>query len=368
MKCLKIALTGGPCGGKTTSIDKIVLEFTEKNYRVLVVPEAATILINMGIKPFGETKIDIIEFQRMVIDLQLKLESYAEEVARKSDKKTIILCDRGIMDDKAYVTKEQFIELLKERNLTQFEVCKSYDLVIHLVTAANGKKEFYTLDNNSARSESIEEAIIKDQKTLEAWLLHDNLKIIGNDTDFETKINKVIYNIYSILDRPYPLQNQEKYLIDNIDLKNIENFSPVKISIEQYIHPKDNGEIIYRKTSCDGEVKYSEIIKTDTNINNERIKKQRNINENEYFTNIPVNEIPIRKVRYCFEYKEQNFRLDIFDDGLKLLEIEDTNKTKKRIIPKYLNVIDDVTTNEIYRNSNIYFRKNNKNKQKKKTI
>lgn len=121
MKCLKIALTGGPCGGKTTSIDEVVLEFMEKDYRVLVVPEAATILINMGIKPFGENKIDNIEFQRLVIDLQLKLESYAEEEAKKSDKKTIILCDRGIMDDKAYVTKEQFIELLKERNLTQFE-------------------------------------------------------------------------------------------------------------------------------------------------------------------------------------------------------------------------------------------------------
>ena len=119
MKCLKIALTGGPCGGKTTSIDEVVLEFMEKDYRVLVVPEAATILINMGIKPFGENKIDNIEFQRLVIDLQLKLESYAEE--EKSYKKTIILCDSGIMDDKAYVNKEQFIELLKERNLTQFE-------------------------------------------------------------------------------------------------------------------------------------------------------------------------------------------------------------------------------------------------------
>ncbi len=360
MKCLKIALTGGPCGGKTTSIDEVVLEFTEKDYRVLVVPEAATILINMGIKPFGENKIDNIEFQRMVIDLQLKLESYAEEVAKKSDKKTIILCDRGIMDDKAYVTKEQFIELLKERNLTQFDVCKSYDLVIHLVTAANGKKEFYTLDNNSARSESIEEACIRDKKTLEAWLLHDNLKIIGNETDFKTKINKVIYNIYSMLKSPYPLQNQEKYLVDNIDLENIANFSPVKISIEQYIIPKENGEVIYRKTSCDGEVKYSSIVKTDTNINNERIKKQRNISEHEYFTNIPVNETPIRKVRYCFEYKEQNFRLDIFADGLKLLEIEDTNKTKKRIIPDYLTVLEDVSNNEIYRNSYIYTNKNKK--------
>ena len=31
-----------------------------------------------------------------------------------------------------------------------------YDLVIHLRTAALGKEEFYTLDNNSARTETAE--------------------------------------------------------------------------------------------------------------------------------------------------------------------------------------------------------------------
>ncbi len=81
---------------------------------------------------------------------------------------------------------------------------------------------------------------------------------------------------------------------------------------------------------------------------------------------MPVNETPIKKVRYCFEYKEQNFRLDIFDDGLKLLEIEDTNKTKKRIIPDYLTVLEDVSNNELYRNSYIYLNKNKKCKVFKK--
>lgn len=368
MKCLKVALTGGPCGGKTTSIDTIVDEFNEKGYRVIVVPEAATILINMGIKPFGDNKIDNVEFQRMVIDLQLKLESYAEDLAKKSSKPTIILCDRGIMDDKAYVTKEQFIELLKERNLTQFEVMNFYDLVIHLVTAALGKEEFYTLDNNAARSESPEEARIKDRKTLDAWLSHDNLKIVGNDTDFATKINNAVKEVYEMLRQPHPVQRQEKYLVDDIDVSNIESFSPTKLNIEQYVLKIENGEVIYRKTTCDGETKYTEITKINTEINNERIKRRRNISEREYFNHIPPEKSPIRKVRYCFDYKNQNFRLDIFDEGLKLLEIEDTNETRKRIIPDYLNVIENVTTNEAYRNSSIYDRENKKNKVKEKIV
>lgn len=366
MKCLKVALTGGPCGGKTTSIDTIVEEFSEKGYRVLIVPEAATILINMGIKPFGDNKIDNVEFQRLVIDLQLKLESYAEKIANQSNKPTIILCDRGIMDDKAYVTKEEFIMLLKERDLTQFDVMNFYDLVIHLVTAANGKEEFYTLDNNAARSETPAEAREKDRKTLDAWLGHDNLKIIGNSTDFKTKISNVVKEVYFMVNRPYPVQCQEKYLVDDIDISNIDRFSPTKLNIEQYIKSSDNGEVMYRKTTCDEETKYTEITKINTGINNERIKKRRNISENEYYSHIPTTETPIRKVRYCFDYNEQNFRLDIFDDGLKLLEIEDTNKTRKRNIPDYLSVIENVTTNETYRNSSIYSKKNTKNKTKEK--
>ena len=49
----KIVLTGGPCSGKTTSIQKIEEEFTQLGYKVIIVPEAAPILINSGIRPFG---------------------------------------------------------------------------------------------------------------------------------------------------------------------------------------------------------------------------------------------------------------------------------------------------------------------------
>lgn len=44
----RIVLTGGPCGGKTTSIEKIVEKFEELNYKVFVVPEAATLLKKYG--------------------------------------------------------------------------------------------------------------------------------------------------------------------------------------------------------------------------------------------------------------------------------------------------------------------------------
>lgn len=358
MKCLKVVLTGGPCGGKTTSINSIVDEFTEKGYKVIVVPEAATILINSGIRPFGEDAIDMIEFQNYVMDLQIHLESLAERAATTSKKPTIILCDRGLMDDQAYVSKEDFKILLSRKELTKLDIMSSYDLVLHLVTAAAGKEEFYTLDNNGARTETPAQAREKDRKTLNAWLGHDNLKIIGNDTDFQTKINNCIKEVYNMIKTPYPIQHQEKYLVDSFDLELLAKHHPVKQEIEQYITIQGDKDIMYRKTISDGEKRYSEITKIDTQINNERITVRRNISEAEFLGDIPTDKIPIKKTRYCFDYQNQYFRLDIFDDGLTILEIEETNKTNVRTIPDFISVKDIINNDVSYRNSILFNKKN----------
>ena len=104
---------------------------------------------------------------------------------------TIILCDRGVFDNRAYVSDREFKELLKERNLNEMELSSSYDMVIHLVTAAKGAKEHYTTANNSARTETVEEALKMDKKTLEAWVGHKRIEIIGNEGSFDDKIHNV---------------------------------------------------------------------------------------------------------------------------------------------------------------------------------
>ena len=44
----RILLTGGPCAGKTTALAAIKSDLTQLGYKVLEVPEAATILANGG--------------------------------------------------------------------------------------------------------------------------------------------------------------------------------------------------------------------------------------------------------------------------------------------------------------------------------
>ena len=354
MKTKKIVLTGGPCAGKTTALTKIEKEFTEKGYQILMVPEAATILINSGIRPFGQYKLRTIDFQRQVIKLQLTLEEMAEEVAKSTNGKTIIICDRGILDDKAYVTKEEWQQLLSEFQTTDLKLMNRYHLIIHLRTAALGKEEFYTLDNNGARTETKEEARVQDKKTLDAWLGHEKLVIVGNETSFEEKQEKVIREIYHILSKPYPIQIQRKYLVESINLDKIESRKLVKLNIEQYMMKSGSVEYIYRKTEKENDVKYTVITKIDTEINNERITTERQISEEEYLRYYDEERTPIRKTRYCFEYKNQYFRLDIFETGLKMLEIEPTSPNHEIIMPDFIEIEKEVTNDKNYRNGAIY--------------
>ena len=44
----RILVTGGPCAGKTTALAAIAQDLTQLGYKVLVVPEAATLIMRGG--------------------------------------------------------------------------------------------------------------------------------------------------------------------------------------------------------------------------------------------------------------------------------------------------------------------------------
>lgn len=64
-----------------------------------------------------------------------------------------------------------------------------YDAILHLVTAADGAKQFYASLSNEARYESVEEAIEKDKKLRMAYMGHRRWVYIPNNfKDFNKKI------------------------------------------------------------------------------------------------------------------------------------------------------------------------------------
>ena len=223
----KIVLTGGPAAGKTTLISRILKEFKQEDgWRVITIPETATELISgFGIKPFGGC-MSMLKFQDFVIADQIHKEELALKAAEVvPEENVLIIYDRALMDDKAYISDEEFAETLyRFGGRTEERVLKGYDAVLHLVTCAKGAEFAYNL-GNAARSESLDYAKEMDDRTLRAWSGHHNLRIIDNAINFEDKMNRGIKEIYRILGEPEPMVKKRKYLI---------NMPPIELLCDKY--------------------------------------------------------------------------------------------------------------------------------------
>ena len=201
-KITRIICTGGPCSGKTTFMTRVQEIFEERGYRVFIDHEAATDLITGGISP---ATMGMYEFQKYCIGLQLKKEQLFEQAAHEiKGENVLIFIDRGILDDKGYVTPDEFTEILSGFEVTEEQCRDYYDLVLHLVTSAKGAEEAYTLSNNAARYESIEEARAVDDTILASWEGHKNRVIIGNEADFEVKMRQAIQAVFTYLGEVEP--------------------------------------------------------------------------------------------------------------------------------------------------------------------
>lgn len=355
----KIVLTGGPCAGKTSALTKIEEELTEKGFKVFIVSESATELIKGGIKPFGRMPIDLIKFQSLILKYQYEKEKIYEEAAKSlgDDEKCIIIHDRGLLDNKAYINQQIFNQLLNEQGLKELEIMDNYNMVIHLVTAADGAEEAYTLGNNVARTETIEEAKELDNRTVNAWAGHPNLRIIGNEKDFAAKLQNVIDEINNLIGEPVSIRKQRKFLIDleNSDLSFLTEDNSTAIHIEQtYINDNPDVETRLRKRTYNDQSCYYLTVQVKEKDGKSTVLTNRKITEKEYTKQLStaVSTTSVSKDRYSFSKNKQYFRLDIFDAMKKyaLLEIDPTYENSRIKLPKEIKVIEDVTNSPYYDN------------------
>ena len=190
-----IALTGGPCAGKTTLLNRLRDMESIAGHTPLFVPEAATMLVHRGFV-IGE---DVVQFQTETLRLQLELEAKALQEAMALSKPCVIICDRGTLDGAGYCTDEEFSAIARGFNQSPESLAQRYDLVLHLVSAAVEAPEAYTTGNNAARFESLDEAVAQEHRTVKAWNSHPNRKIIGSTKSFAEKIERAIRTIESAL-------------------------------------------------------------------------------------------------------------------------------------------------------------------------
>ncbi|MDR1760943.1 MAG: AAA family ATPase [Bacteroidales bacterium] len=348
----QFVITGGPCAGKTTGLATLEQMLTKRGFKVIVVAETATELISSGIVPW---EFQAKDFQGILIDRSLNKALTAIQAATCYEQDVVILYDRGLLDNKAYMTNELFMELLRERSLTETWTRDQYDAIFHLVTAAEGAEKFYTLENNAARTETPEQARELDKNTQNAWVGHPHLCIIDNTTSFKEKIDRLITEVLSVIGLPIPLQIQRRYRIEMPTEEMLTAAGCVKLNMFYTYLKSDDPKIEKRiRQRGDGQsFSYFYTEKSGSGIT--RIKTERRINEKEYIAQLMNGVKSVRKSRYCFIYHNQYFDLDIYESGQgqAILEISLTNESQVPIIPDWVNVIEEVTENPKYLTANL---------------
>lgn len=357
-KFFNFVLTGGPCGGKSTAINKIYQDLSERGYKVLIVPETATELINSGITV---NLVGNVRFQELLFYKQLKKEEMYRVVASEiKNDKVVIIYDRGLVDNKAYMTQNVYEGILKKFNTNESEIKARYDAVFHLVTAADGKEDFYTTKNNNARTETLEEARNLDKRCIEAWLGHDKLKIIDNSTDFDEKISRLLNEIHFVIGDPLPVEIERKFLIKKPNIEAISKLYPVAVcDIFQFWLSENSLNVDERRVRSYGiDNNYTYYYTEKKQYNEGRIEIEERISEKEYLRFLPDMKSKLRKKRYCIVYNSQYIKLDIFDfdQDMAIVEVELSDITEEVNLPDVFEVIKEVTNDKKYLNKNISLR------------
>ncbi len=355
----KIVITGGPCGGKSTAMTWIESNLSQRGYKVLFIPETASELILGGVAPW--TVRSNYEFQKALVSLQIQKERVFEMAAHNmDDEKILIVADRGIVDNKAYMTDEEFRTLCRELGGSEIAFRDGYDAVFHLVTAAQGAEAFYSLANNQARTETPEQAIAMDQKLISCWTGHPYLRVIDNSTDFNAKMRRLVNEIMRFLGEPEPYEVERKFLIAMPDLDRLEklpNCSRVEI-IQTYLLCADsNMELRVRQRGHDGSYIYVKTTKSTASTRRHTEAEQR-LTKDEYLNllmNADTSLRQIRKNRYCLTENNLYFELDVYPfwSHQAILEVHlDTEEQPVRF-PDYLHVLREVTGNPAYKNRSL---------------
>ena len=354
----RIVITGGPCAGKTTAMSWIQNAFTQKGWLVLFVDETATQLSRGG-APWKLTR-DNQEYQYCVTRLMLAKEEAFTDIAKTFEAdKVLVVCDRGALDNRAYMSEGEFRYVLSKLRTTEVELRDHYDAVFHLVTAAKGAEEFYTYANNAARYETVQEAVESDDRLIAAWTGHPHLRIIDNRYSFDEKMLALIREISSFLGEPRPMETKRKYLIARPDPAALgcrPNCRHVEIT-QAYLRSDIPGETIrIRQRGCEGSYVYFKTRKRT--VDGRRVEMEERLTRRE-FRDLLLQADPeyrtLRKDRWCLSENGLYYNIDIFPewDDRALLEVELYGADDRVVFPEGIEVIREVTGEKEFTNPEI---------------
>ena len=187
----RIALTGGPGGGKTTAADMLRREIGD---RVVVVPESATMLFSGGFPRCAEAEARKA-VQRAIFHVQRNL----EDLQSTRFPGRVLLCDRGTIDGAAYWPSSDPQDFFAELGTSLEHELMRYDAVLFFETAAVGDLSIET--GNPVRTESNAEAVALDTRLRSLWAHHPNFVLIHHSNSFMAKIFEGLHVLGELIRR-----------------------------------------------------------------------------------------------------------------------------------------------------------------------
>jgi predicted ATPase len=174
---LRIVLTGGPGGGKTTAADLFRREIGDE---VVVVPESATTLFAGGFPRVPDAGAQR-SVQRAIFEVQRSL----EDIQASLFPDRVLLCDRGTIDGGAYWPDGDgaFFEAM---GTTHEAELGRYDAVLFFESAAAAGLAIE--GGNRYRTESNDEAVGIDHRLRTLWSPHPGFHLVPHSQSFLRKI------------------------------------------------------------------------------------------------------------------------------------------------------------------------------------
>lgn len=346
-KVYRLAVTGGPCAGKSTFLAQLNSTFEERTgYKVFCVPEAATLLVTGGLQWKDETTI---ENQTALLKTQVALEDAFFAVAKATKQPAIVVCDRGVMDGRAYCSDEQFNQILAKVGHRLEELRDTrYDAVLHLVTAAIDAPQHYNLDN-PARFENVENAVKADLHLRNMYLGHPRVHLIDNKgTDFQGKLDRAMDFVYELVGHKDSKHRVRRYLVNSppevIPVPHV----TVDILITVLSGSTDNSVkmLLRRQKDTISSFCYYNTFDSD---NGDKIQLQHMISVREYANLIKQRDpshVDLIKKGVSFTYRDNFFELSIFEQpewmkGRAILYV--TCDKDEVVVPPWLTVDQDTT-------------------------
>jgi predicted ATPase len=185
---LRIVLTGGPGGGKTTAADLFRREIGEQ---VVLVSESATTLFAGGFPRVSDPEARR-SVQRAIFAVQRSL----EDIQASLFPDRVLLCDRGTVDGAAY-WPEGADGYFAEMGTTHQAELGRYDAVLFFETANVAGVEIE--GGNRYRTESVQEAIDVDRRLRELWSSHPRFHFVPHNPSFLRKITVGLAILESIV-------------------------------------------------------------------------------------------------------------------------------------------------------------------------